>query len=176
MKKVIKNLTIGAIAAGIIAVTSDTHVTEHHVKAPAIKKQTKKKLTSNDWKQITCLAKNIYHEARGESKREQISVGYVTLNRVSDKRFPNTVCEVVHQPYQFSWTLMSDKHQQIKEKDVFENIVNLAKKIYLKEKQDPTQGATHYYSHKIMKKAPKWASAGENILKFEAHTYMALNW
>lgn len=52
---------------------------------------------------LTCLAKNIYHEARGESKQGQIAVGLVTLNRVKHKGFPNSVCEVVNQKNQFSW-------------------------------------------------------------------------
>jgi N-acetylmuramoyl-L-alanine amidase len=30
-------------------------------------------------------------------------VASVVLNRVEDERFPNTVCEVVKQPKQFSW-------------------------------------------------------------------------
>lgn len=47
--------------------------------------------------EISCLATNIYHEARGEPIIGQVSVGFVTLNRVKSKRFPNTVCEVITQ-------------------------------------------------------------------------------
>lgn len=48
------------------------------------------------------LANVIYHEARGESLAGQIAVGYVVLNRVEDKRFPNTIKGVVWQRHQFS--------------------------------------------------------------------------
>ena len=50
-----------------------------------------------------CLAKNIYHEARGEDILGQYAVAQVTLNRVKSPRYPNTICEVVMQPFQFSW-------------------------------------------------------------------------
>ena len=46
---------------------------------------------------VHCLAENIYHEARGESTAGKMAVALVTLNRVEDKRFPNTVCGVVKQ-------------------------------------------------------------------------------
>lgn len=60
-------------------------------------------------KDLDCLAKNIYYEARGEPKVGQLYVGYTTISRKMDKGFPNTICEVVYQPYQFSWTLTKNK-------------------------------------------------------------------
>jgi len=51
-----------------------------------------------------CLAKNIFHEARGESTIGKYAIAQVTLNRVISSRYPDTVCEVVMQPHQFSWT------------------------------------------------------------------------
>lgn len=54
--------------------------------------------------EVRCLAENLYHEARGEGTMGMLAVGQVTLNRVKDKRWPSTVCGVVYQPKQFSWT------------------------------------------------------------------------
>lgn len=51
-------------------------------------------------KQLKCLATNVYMEARGEPMEGQIAVAKVTLNRVKD----NTICDVVYEPNQFSWT------------------------------------------------------------------------
>ena len=50
-----------------------------------------------DQEELTCLAKNIYFEARGENRTGQYAVGLVTLNRLKSKRFPNTICKVVKQ-------------------------------------------------------------------------------
>lgn len=55
-------------------------------------------------KEFNCLVKNIYHEARGETKAGRVAVGLVTMNRLRDPRYPNTICKVVYQPGQFSWT------------------------------------------------------------------------
>jgi spore germination cell wall hydrolase CwlJ-like protein len=54
--------------------------------------------------ELECLAKNLYFEARGESEAGQFAVGFVTMNRVRNKRWPSTVCKVVYQPKQFNWT------------------------------------------------------------------------
>lgn len=56
---------------------------------------------SND---IECLAQNIYFEARGEPYKGQVAVALVTLNRVNSDKFPDSVCEVIFQDCQFSWT------------------------------------------------------------------------
>ena len=40
---------------------------------------------------ITCLALNIYWEARNQSFIAQVAVAEVTMNRVYDERYPNTV-------------------------------------------------------------------------------------
>lgn len=51
-----------------------------------------------------CLAKNVYHEARGEPWQGKMAVAIVTINRTNHWQFPNTICKVVYQPGQFSWT------------------------------------------------------------------------
>lgn len=51
-----------------------------------------------------CLATVIHNEARGENIVGKQAVASVVLNRVKSKRYPNTICEVVHQPYQFAST------------------------------------------------------------------------
>ena len=51
-----------------------------------------------------CLAENIYHEAKNQGTAGWSGVASVTLNRIKDSRFPNTVCEVVKQgPTRESW-------------------------------------------------------------------------
>ena len=53
---------------------------------------------------LFCLALNVYFEARSEDVVGQYAVAEVTLNRVASDRFPDTVCDVVWQRKQFSWT------------------------------------------------------------------------
>lgn len=49
-----------------------------------------------------CLALMIFLESRGETLPGQYAVGEVILNRVESEDFPDTVCEVIKQPNQFS--------------------------------------------------------------------------
>ena len=74
--------------------------------------------TLHDWKdlydlpsedQIRCMAQNIYFEARAESMQGKTAVGFVTINRVNDNRWPETVWKVVHQgPHRESWKTKQD--------------------------------------------------------------------
>ena len=48
-------------------------------------------------KQLKCLADNMYFEARSEGAVGMLAVAMVTINRVSDSAYPNTICGVVYQ-------------------------------------------------------------------------------
>jgi spore germination cell wall hydrolase CwlJ-like protein len=49
------------------------------------------------------MAVAIYFEARGESIDGQMMVAETIINRMADDRWPDTACEVVQQPRQFSF-------------------------------------------------------------------------
>lgn len=82
MKRLLQTALICAIALLACATTA-------HAKLP---------------KDVDCLAKNIYYEARGEPVSGQIAVALVTINRVESTRYADTICGVVYQKGQFSWT------------------------------------------------------------------------
>ena len=54
---------------------------------------------------LTCLALNVYHESKNQSLIGQYAVAQVTLNRVKDERFPNTICGVIEQGPISKWWL-----------------------------------------------------------------------
>ena len=63
-------------------------------------------------RQLTCLARNVFYEARGESMQGQMAVAQVTVNRARSGIFPIDLCAVVSQTTaiaggdrvcQFSW-------------------------------------------------------------------------
>lgn len=64
---------------------------------------------NHDTKELNCLAKNIYFEARGEGLKAMAAVGQVTRNRVGNDPFPTTYCKVVNQKSQFSWVKSKPK-------------------------------------------------------------------
>ena len=59
--------------------------------------------TATDDEQQDCLASAVYFEARGEPIEGQLAVAEVVLNRAASGRYPDTICEVVEQPWQFSF-------------------------------------------------------------------------
>ncbi len=64
---------------------------------------------AGDWEpitqsDITCLVQNAYHEARGDGYAGMYAVTMVVMNRVADRRYPDTICGVVYQgPTRESW-------------------------------------------------------------------------
>jgi hypothetical protein len=52
---------------------------------------------------IFCMAKNIYHEAAHEPEIGRYAVAQVTLNRKMNPKYPKKICDVILDPYQFSW-------------------------------------------------------------------------
>ena len=51
---------------------------------------------------LLCLSLAIYHEARGEPDKGMHAVAEVIINRSKDRN--KTICDVVYEPHQFSWT------------------------------------------------------------------------
>ena len=46
---------------------------------------------------LTCIALNVYYEARSEPLESQVGVAHVVLNRVASDKFPDDACSVVYQ-------------------------------------------------------------------------------
>ena len=97
---------------------------------------------------VTCLALNIYHEARGEPIKGMQAVALVTLNRSIVTNKP--ICEVVHSPKQFSWTMYKPKASDPVAYKLAEKIAidTLTGKV-----SDFTAGATFYHSVSV---SPSW--------------------
>jgi spore germination cell wall hydrolase CwlJ-like protein len=92
--------------------------------------------------ELECLAKNLYFEARGESEAGQFAVGFVTMNRVRNKRWPSTVCKVVYQPKQFNWTF--DKHSdKPRDTELYHKMIYIAS-IVMQAKEVEHYG--HYFN------------------------------
>lgn len=118
-------------------------------------------------KEIQCLAKNIYFESRGEPLEGQIAVAHVTLNRVEHDYFPNTVCGVVWQNKQFSWT-HDGLPDNPKNMMLWSDIKLLAKKIYNGEIQDNTSGSLFYHADYVR---PFWAKKLERVAVINVHIF-----
>lgn len=113
---------------------------------------------------LTCLAKNIYFEARGEPMAGKIAVAMITLNRVKSKRWPNTICGVTWQPKQFSWTWdgLSDSPTDLTSWEEAKYIASVALKIH------KVKDSTHYHNLNVF---PKWADSNKYTGYIENHMF-----
>jgi spore germination cell wall hydrolase CwlJ-like protein len=115
-------------------------------------------LSKDTQRQVTCLAENIYFEARSENLIGKAAVAFVTLNRVVSGNFPNTICGVVYQKIrgvcQFSWYCDSNitkKKLTIYRSSLYNDIRSLAMEIilYYHLLDDITKGATYFHNTKV---------------------------
>jgi len=99
---------------------------------------------------LMCLALNIYNEARGEPLEGQYKVAQVTLNRVQSPKWKDTICDVVYEEYQFSWTL---KRFNITDEKSLDIAIAIAVDT-IKTGYPTTTCADHYHTTAI---SPYWA-------------------
>lgn len=129
-------------------------------------------------KEMRCLALNVYFEARGELAEGQLAVAMVTMNRVKSRHYPNSVCRVVWQRKQFSWTHdgKSDRPTDRQAWALAQKIANFAYQRYGKLTErtrnalDLTKGALHYYAPHLT--LPYWAKAHSVTREIGGHIFM----
>lgn len=108
-------------------------------------------------KQLKCLTDNIYFEAANQKEDGKKAVALVTLNRLNNESFPDTICEIVYQrnryKCQFSWVCSSNR--KIKYWDAYNKSKKIAEFIMINYNhiRDITYGATFYHRNDIR---PPW--------------------
>ncbi len=120
--------------------------------------------------ELWCLAQNIYHEARGEKETGQLAVATVTLNRVQRGDYPATICEVVWQPRQFSWTHVRIVHEPL-ESNSWNRSMNLAESAIDGEVYEPVRNATHFHAKYVQ---PYWSIGLEPVSEVGQHLFYEL--
>ena len=100
-------------------------------------------------REVECLSEAIYHESRGEPLEGKKAVANVVLNRLESKMFPSSICKVVYQRKQFSWTTnkprVTDKESWKKSKELANQIIQ---RHYDKRRVDNTKGSLFFRTDK----------------------------
>jgi spore germination cell wall hydrolase CwlJ-like protein len=95
---------------------------------------------------LLCMVQNVYFEARSEDALGQAAVAHVTLNRVRLPAYPDSVCDVVWQRGQFSWT-ENGRSDRMTDLDAIGKAVDIALAASRGKCKHPTGGSLHYYAH-----------------------------
>lgn len=114
-----------------------------------------------DNREYRCLLRNVYHEGRGEGLVGQAYIVKVVLNRVRDTKHPHSVCGVIYQSKQFSWTHQIPKHKQkvpnktTSEKELLRRLEALSAVVIWLDRVgiDFTQGSKYYHAPNV---SPLW--------------------
>lgn len=133
-----------------------------------------------------CMALNIYHEARSENMAGKFAVADVVLNRVNDRRYPDTVCGVIFQAELSEWWLERGREVPVKgrcqfswycdglkddpmESDSWAEALIISYQILNKDMyRGLTEGATHYHANYV---SPPWAPSFHFVGHIGSHIF-----
>ena len=126
-------------------------------------------------REVKCLTDNIYFEARSEKDIGKKAVALVTLNRLKDDEYPNTICKIVHQrnryKCQFSWTCQ--RKMKVRDSYTYSKCRKIAKHVIMNYDvmHDVTKGATNFHRRDIR---PEWANPRKKTVAIGKHVFYKL--
>lgn len=161
-------LLLGLLVSGVAQAQNGTNVRADYRAVPSLRHHLPinipeaRDLDEQALRDLECLAWNVYFEARGGTRPEQIAVAYVPINRVSHTAFSGDICTNVFQygwaggrrQYQFSWAGIVRGPRWRREDDTWERMQRIALAVYRSEVADTANGATYFHHHNL---APSWA-------------------
>jgi spore germination cell wall hydrolase CwlJ-like protein len=117
---------------------------------------------------LECLSWNLYFEARGGVRSEQIAVAWVPINRLNHPAFSNDICTNVFQygwaggrrQYQFSWAGIVRGPRWRREDEAWTRMQRIALQVYQRELPDPARGAIYFHHANLV---PGWAPRASKI-------------
>lgn len=131
--------------------------------------------TEHQADELHCLAQNLYYEARGSNLADKIAVTDVVMNRVIDRRYPDTICGVVQDGYiagsrtcQFSWYCDGKSDVPLDMDRWYEAQAIAYSMSEFGQYRGITEGATHYHATYV---DPFWADSLQMVGRIGAHIY-----
>ena len=120
---------------------------------------------------VTCLARTIYWEAKGEGDAGMQAVANVVMNRLRHTGFPKTLCGVVTQGHeqgacQFSWWC-DGKQDNAEEQVPYTLAKEIARKALNRQLADRTDGALYYHQGV----PPSWAKQYLKTVQIGRHVF-----
>jgi len=137
--------------------------------------------TERFWREVDCLARNVYWEAVADGEEGQRAVAAVTLNRVATPGFPDTICGVVNQgaprgqvredwpqTCQFSWRCTGRAHRRPPEGAAWEQALAVALEAILSPEENTLDGALYFHAVYVR---PKWSHRLNYVGRIGGHLF-----
>lgn len=121
---------------------------------------------------VTCLARSIYWETKGEDVAAMQAVANVVMNRLGRPEFPDTVCGVVKQGQesgacQFSWWC-DGRPDDVEEPKPYKVAKEVAREALNRQLPDRTHGATYFHHKRV---TPRWSTIYTRTATIGAHHF-----
>jgi len=121
---------------------------------------------------VTCLARTIYWEARGEGNAGMQAVANVVINRLRHTGFPKTICGVVKQGHeqgacQFSWWC-DGQGDTAEEHEPYTLAKEIARTALNRQLDDRTNGALYYHHQRL---TPSWSKEYIRTVEVGGHVF-----
>lgn len=125
-----------------------------------------------DERDFEIMAKTIFGEARGETHEGQVAVACCILNRFkSGKWFAGkSIADTCQKAWQFSCWNENDPNRAVLESLTFPTYSKYFPIIEEAQREDITNGATHYYAPKVVA-CPKWAKGKKPCAEIGNHLF-----
>lgn len=121
-------------------------------------------------KEKECLAKNVYFEAGVEPFIGKVAVAQTTLNRVNHKlRWSDSICGVVYQKAQFSWTLYKKKKYGVPKGKLWKESIKAVEAYENGLRVSNLNSAKFYHTTYI--KTPVWVDKTKELIKIGQHIF-----
>jgi N-acetylmuramoyl-L-alanine amidase len=125
---------------------------------------------------LVCLARNVYFEARGEPAAGRYAVAEVTMNRKASGRYPDTVCGVV---YQKNWDPLRKRYVGAFSWTEFDSLPTptgedwlraweVAEAVYYEREAPVLEGALFFHATYIK---PDWARGKRPLARIGGHVF-----
>lgn len=118
--------------------------------------------------ELLCLAQVIWFESAFEPREGLEAVAAVVFNRTQSKYYPRTICGVVYQSFQFSWTADYAKWSYVPSK----KYMDMAK-TFLRNRailRESYENITHFHHVSI---SPAWSKQLQHVKTYGQHKFYA---
>jgi hypothetical protein len=117
--------------------------------------------------QANCLATAVYFEARGETPEGQLAVADVVMNRAASSKYPDNWCDVVKQPWQFSF-VQHGQFPAIRDADAWAKAQGVARLAMANVMRSVPGDVLWYHANYV---APSWGARLTYVEKIGAHIF-----
>lgn len=114
---------------------------------------------------VMCLAQTLFFEARNQPVEGLRAVAATVFNRVDHAHYASSVCAVVYQPYQYSWTLIRSNWQRRPPNFYMQLATAFIENRESLQEQYPV---THFHRFDVH---PQWSDALEYVITIGHHKF-----